>query len=148
MRTIDEYFAQVHQLLQGVAEAHAERYEEQVLSTTRGNLCIRLQFSDQSLLEISEAIVLMGEEPHWLSYRYHYQSPRTGLIFRYDNAPHRPEIWRPKIRPNSLSSSFAFLCPDLKLRPLGGKFHSSDFYLFPAFVYPSPRNRLGPFINR
>ena len=92
MRTIDEYFAQVHQLLQGVAEAHAERYEEQVLSTTRGNLRIRLQFSDQSLLEISEAIVLIGEEPRWLSYRYHFQSPGTGLIFRYDNAPHRPEI--------------------------------------------------------
>ena len=92
MRTIDEYFAQVHQLLQGVAEAHAERYEEQVLSATRGNLRIRLRFSDQSLLDISEAILLVGEEPLWLSYRYHYQSPRTGIVFRYDNAPHHPEI--------------------------------------------------------
>ena len=68
MRTIDEYFTQVHLLLQGVAEAHAERYEEQMLSATRGNLRIRLRFGDQSLLEISEAIVLVGEEPHWLSY--------------------------------------------------------------------------------
>jgi hypothetical protein len=38
-----------------------------------------LRFGDQSLLEISEAIVLVGEEPHWLSYRYHYQSSRTGI---------------------------------------------------------------------
>jgi hypothetical protein len=92
MRTIDEYFIRVRELVQDVADAQAERYDEQILTATRGNLRIRLRFSDQSLLEISEAIVLVGEEPHWLSYRYHYQSPSTGIVFRYDNAPHRPEI--------------------------------------------------------
>ena len=92
MRTIDEYFTQVRELIQGVADAHADRYEEQMLSATRGNLRIRLRLPDQSILEISEAIALIGEEPHWVSYRYHYQSPRTGLVFRYDNAPHHPEI--------------------------------------------------------
>lgn len=91
MRTIDEYFTRVRELVQGVADAQAERYEEQLLSATRGNLRIRLHFTDQSLLEISEAIALIGEEPHWLSYRYHYQSPNTGIVFRYDNAPHHPE---------------------------------------------------------
>jgi hypothetical protein len=92
MRTIDEYFAGVRKLIQAVSGVYTERYEEQILTSNRGNLRIRLQFSDQPLLEISEAIVLIGEEPRWLSYRYHYQSPGTGLIFRYDNAPHRPEI--------------------------------------------------------
>ena len=92
MRTIEEYFAGVRQLIQAVPRVYTERYEEQILTSVRGNLRIRLQFPDQSLLEISEAIVLIGEEPSWLSYRYHYQSPGTGLIFRYDNAPHRPEI--------------------------------------------------------
>jgi len=92
MRTIDEYFTRVRELVQGVADAQAERYEEQMLSSTRGNLRIRLRFSDQSLLEISEAIALIGEELHWLSYRYHSQSPRTGLVFRYVNAPHHAEV--------------------------------------------------------
>ena len=92
MRTIDEYFTRVRELVQGVADAQAERYEEQMLSATRGNLRIRLRFGDQSLLEISEAIVLVGEEPHWLSYRYHYQSSRAGIVFRYDNAPHHVEV--------------------------------------------------------
>ena len=92
MRTIDEYFTRVRELVQGVADAQAERYEEQMLSATRGNLRIRLRFGDQSLLEISEAIVLVGEEPHWLSYRYHYQSSHTGIVFRYDNAPHHVEV--------------------------------------------------------
>ncbi len=92
MRTIDEYFAGVRQLIQAVPDVYTERYEEQILTSIRENLRIRLQFSDQSLLEISEAIVLMGEEPRWLSYRYHYQSPRAGVVFRYDNAPHHPEV--------------------------------------------------------
>ena len=92
MRTIDEYFTQVRQLVQGVGEVHAERYEDQVLSAARGNLRIRLRFADHSLLEISEAIHLRGEELLWLSYRYHYQSALTEIIFRYDNAPHHSEI--------------------------------------------------------
>ena len=92
MRTVEEYFTAVRQLLESVSEAHAERYDEQILTATRGNLRIRLRFSDQSLLEISEAIALIGEAPHWLSYRYHYHSPGTGLGFRYDNAPHHAEV--------------------------------------------------------
>ena len=92
MRTVEEYFIVVRRLVESVAEAHAERYDEQILTATRGNLRIRLRFSDQSLLEISEAIALIDEAPHWLSYRYHYQSPGTGLVFRYDNAPHHAEV--------------------------------------------------------
>jgi len=72
MRTIEEYFTHVYQLVQGLADVHAERYEEQILSVTRGNLRIRLRFSDQALLEMSEAVVLIAGELRWLSYRYHY----------------------------------------------------------------------------
>lgn len=93
MSTVEEYFAAVRQLLQLVSDAQAERYDEQILTVTRGNLRIRLRFSDQSLLEISEAIALIAGELHWLSYRYHYQNPRTGLVFRYDNAPHHVEVF-------------------------------------------------------
>ena len=63
MRNVEEYFAAVRQLLEVVSDAQAERYDEQILTATRGNLRIRLRFSDQSLLEISEAIALLGEEP-------------------------------------------------------------------------------------
>ncbi len=92
MTTIDEYFGQIHQLIQAISDAHPERYEEEILSWNRGNLRIRLRFSNEALLEISEAIVIINKEPRWLSYRYHYQDPSAGLIVRYDNAPHRPEI--------------------------------------------------------
>ena len=63
MKTVDEYFTRVRELVRGVADGQVERYEEQMLSATRGNLRIRLRFTDQSLLEISEAIVLVGDEP-------------------------------------------------------------------------------------
>ena len=92
MKTIEEYFIHIRQLIQGPPESFPERYEEQILSVTRGSLRIRLRFSDEALLEISEAIVLTAGEPYWLSYRYHYQDPSAGLVFRYDNAPHHPEI--------------------------------------------------------
>jgi hypothetical protein len=92
MRTIEEYLTHVYQLIQNLAEVDAERYEEQILSVSRGNLRIRLRFSEGALLEISEAIVLVSGDLHWLSYRYHYQDSSETMIFRYDNAPHHPEV--------------------------------------------------------
>jgi Family of unknown function (DUF6516) len=41
---------------------------------------------------MSEAVVLMAEELRWLSNRYHYQDSSGAMLFRYDNAPHHPEI--------------------------------------------------------
>ena len=88
MRTIEEYFTHVYQLIQNLAEVDPERYEEQILSVSRGNLRIRLRFSDGGLLEISEAVVLISGDLQWLSHRYHYQDSSETMIFRYDNAPH------------------------------------------------------------
>ena len=92
MKSIEEYFNHVRQLIDHVPEAATERYEELLLSENRGVLRIRLRFPDDALPEISEAIVIVAGEPHWIAYRYHYQGPSAELVFRYDNAPHHPEI--------------------------------------------------------
>jgi len=92
MKNIEEYLSNVRQLIQGLSQAQVERYEEEIFSLNRGNLRIRLRFSDQALLEISEAIVIVAGELHRLSFRYHYQDQSKNLVFRYDNAPHHPEI--------------------------------------------------------
>ena len=60
MNTVEEYFDCVRRFVQNLSDAQAERYEEYLLSATRGNLRIRLRFSDKALLEISKAIVLVG----------------------------------------------------------------------------------------
>ncbi|MBI2997089.1 MAG: hypothetical protein HYY46_01315 [Deltaproteobacteria bacterium] len=92
MKSVEDYFNQVRQLINHTPETNIERYEEQILSENRGVLRIRLRFPDEGLLEISEAIVIVAGEPHWIAYRYHYQGPSAELVFRYDNAPHHPEI--------------------------------------------------------
>lgn len=92
MKSIEQYFERVQSFIMGIRKAEAERYEEQILSKDRGNLRIRLRFFDNSLLEISEAIHIVEETLTWLSYRYHYQRSDGTIIFRYDNAPHHPEV--------------------------------------------------------
>lgn len=89
--TLEEYFANISRLIQGLTGVDVERYEEQLLSTTRGNLRLRLRFADQALLEMSEAVLCTAGTLQWLSYRYHYQEV-SGFVLRYDNAPHHPEI--------------------------------------------------------
>lgn len=92
MRSIVDYFERIQNQIKGLSKAEIERYEEQILSEERGNLRIRVRFSDNSLLEISEAIILKKGRIEWLSYRYHYQSSDGKVIFRYDNTPHHPEV--------------------------------------------------------
>ena len=59
MKDIIEYFEEIRILIKGFSRVEIERYEEQLLSSERGNLRIRLRFFDNSLLEISEAIHIM-----------------------------------------------------------------------------------------
>lgn len=92
MSAVLDYFEGVQTLVARLLRVEIERYEERVLSLERGNLRIRLRFSDNSLLEISEAIHVAGNAMVWLSYRYHYQKPDGSVIFRYDNTPHHPEL--------------------------------------------------------
>ena len=89
--TLEEYFANISRLVQGLTGVDIERYEEQLLSATRGNLRLRLRFPDQALLEMSEAVLCTAGTPQWLSYRYHYQEA-SSFVLRYDNAPHHPEV--------------------------------------------------------
>lgn len=114
MNTVEEYVDRVRQLIQGLPETQAEQYEEHLLSATRGNLRIRLRFSDNALLEMSEAFVLVEGELHWLSYRYHYQDALATLVFRYDNAPHHPEIATHPDHKHSREQILASLHPSIE----------------------------------
>jgi hypothetical protein len=69
--TLAEYFAKIFQLIQALAGVRIKRYEEQLLSATRGNLRLRLRFADQALLEMSEAVLCTAGTLQWLSHRYY-----------------------------------------------------------------------------
>ncbi|MBI1928092.1 hypothetical protein HYR99_28090 [Candidatus Poribacteria bacterium] len=60
-------------------------------SMLRGFISGRLLFDDNSELHFREFVDLALSEPR-LMYAYHYQDANKGLIFRYDNAPHRPPL--------------------------------------------------------
>lgn len=92
MKSIKEYFERIQTLIIELSRVEVERYEEQVFSHERGNLRIRIRFFDNSLLEISDTVLIKEEVFIWLSYRYHYQKADGSTIFRYDNAPHHREL--------------------------------------------------------
>ena len=62
MSLIEEYLARVRLVLVSLPGAQPERYDEQIPSSTRGNVRIGLRFADRALLELTEAVVFVGQE--------------------------------------------------------------------------------------
>jgi len=60
-------------------------------SALRGFIAGLLQFTDASELHFREFVDISLPEPR-LMYAYHYQDATQELIFRYDNAAHRPSL--------------------------------------------------------
>ena len=67
------------------------QFEAEQRSGTKGLLAGILLFSDSSELHFREYIDLSAAEPR-LMYAYHYQDADAQLVFRYDNAAHRPPL--------------------------------------------------------
>ncbi len=60
-------------------------------STWRGFVAGVLQFEDGSELHFREFVDTSSSEPR-LMYAYHYQGMDKILVFRYDNAAHKPAL--------------------------------------------------------
>ena len=60
-------------------------------SSLRGFIVGLLRFNDGSELHVREFVDTTLEEPR-IMYAYHYQDLQKDLIFRYDNAAHRPRL--------------------------------------------------------
>jgi hypothetical protein len=71
-------------------------------------------FIDSSVLEIAIFASETSNAIHFDKYRFHYMNNQGQAVFRYDNAPHHPEISsfpHHKHTPNEISESTA---PSLK----------------------------------
>ena len=64
-------------------------------SSVQGLIEGSLVFYDGSELFLREFLDMRRPEPR-LMYAYHYQDASGALIFRYDNAAHRPALPRPE----------------------------------------------------
>jgi hypothetical protein len=89
---LSQYFEDIDDSIRKLENANVERYEEEVLTSSRANLRIRVRFLSGHLLEVNEAIVIVKDQLKHLGYRYHFQDQENNLIFRYDNTPHFPEL--------------------------------------------------------
>jgi hypothetical protein len=87
-----EYLKTVEAVLGALREAYVEHYLEELLTPVRANLRIRVRFENGRLLEINEAMVVDGNVLKHLDYRYHCQNAENQLVFRYDSAPHFPDL--------------------------------------------------------
>ena len=87
---LTQYFANIEGSIRNLVSANVERYEEEILTSSRAILRIRVRFLSGHLLEVNEAIVIEADQLKHLDYRYHFQDQQNNLIFRYDNTPHFP----------------------------------------------------------
>jgi Family of unknown function (DUF6516) len=87
-----DYLDRVERAILRCSDIYVERYIEEILTPERVNLRIRIRFDQRYLLEINEAVVVVGNRLLPLDYRYHCQDQQNRLVFRYDSTPHFPDL--------------------------------------------------------
>ena len=99
IRYLDRLYATIHSR----HEIEVEEFELFDQSATGGrtsDLFMRLRLLDGSLLQVEEALVVRAFAIVKIRYNYHYQRADGTQVFRYDNAPHYPDL--PDFRDTSM----------------------------------------------
>ena len=81
---------------------------QEIVPGREGVIQARLRFWDGSLLEFVEVLIEHGFVLIKTDYAYHYQDANGQIVFRYDNAPHHPEVTthpHHKHTPNAIESA-------------------------------------------
>ena len=86
------YLEEIEVEIKKLKNAYVERYEEEILSSNRINLRIRVRFKSGDLFELNEAVIVEDDQLERFNYRYHFQDRQNNLIFRYDNTPHFSDL--------------------------------------------------------
>jgi len=81
----------------------------------RAIISVRLCFFDGSFLDIHENVDTCKSFPQLLTYSYQYVNKSGEQVFRYDNAPHHPEVathpYHKHIGPDDNENIVASGCP-------------------------------------
>lgn len=90
---LPRYLTRVYSLATSRQDVEVEYlYADETIPGREGTVEGRLRFWDNSLLEFVETLVVHGFLIVKTDYAYHYQDRHNQLVFRYDNAPHHPQI--------------------------------------------------------
>ena len=95
MTTLHNYFVRLQSTINSRQEIKVELMESSDNSEEADELSkfnAKLRFYDESQLEAFEALLEEYRRVVKSRYSYHYQNSEGKLIFRYDNAPHHPEV--------------------------------------------------------
>lgn len=87
---IEEYFLRVEKVIQEFPNIRSYALNKKTYNHRQGSINGRIVFNDGYSLEFTE--VVDTEEVGKLKYRYHYMNTSQKLVFRYDDAPHHPQV--------------------------------------------------------
>ncbi|MBN1139601.1 MAG: hypothetical protein JXM73_23700 [Anaerolineae bacterium] len=88
---LDRLYATIHSRQEIVVEEF-ELFDQSATAGRTNELFMRLRFWDGSFLQVEEVLVVRAFAIVKVRYNYHYQRADSMLIFRYDNAPHYPDL--------------------------------------------------------
>ena len=89
---VKRYLHRLYDTITSRGYVQIERLDFDELPNRQGMIEGRLRFHDGSMLDFDEVVLLRNEQIAKLRYAYHYQTESGEVIFRYDNAPHYPNI--------------------------------------------------------
>ena len=90
---LHQYLTRLYATVHSRGEIKVEHFDATQRTSLRGHVAGHLRFYDGSLLAFEEILEVRGV--HQITktyYKYHYQRADGTLVFRYDNAPHHPEV--------------------------------------------------------
>ena len=90
-RYLDRLYATINSRHEIVIEEF-ELFDQSATVGRTSELFIRLRFWDGSLLQVEEALAVRAFAIVKIRYSYHYQRADGTEVFRYDNAPHYPDV--------------------------------------------------------
>jgi hypothetical protein len=89
---IYQYLARFQATIDSRQEIQVERFDARQLSALDGRIAGCLRFYDDSILEFREVFRVHNRGIRKIVYAYHYQWADGRRVFRYDNAPHFPDL--------------------------------------------------------
>jgi hypothetical protein len=88
---IDEHLDEIEKIIKGDPLVILSDFQRIYTSQNTAYIKAKVRFIDNSFLSIFHHVHdengLFG-----FDYRYHYMDSKNTMIFRYDNAPHHPEV--------------------------------------------------------
>jgi hypothetical protein len=89
---LNSYLYRVYDSIVSRGHVEVEQFIFDNRSNQRGSIRGKLKFHDGSVLDFGEVVIVRNKQIEKLRYAYHYQNASGEVIFRYDNAPHYPNL--------------------------------------------------------